>query len=427
MCVFLKQPPSVTIYEALTGANELILPDADPISPNVNGKWIWDTSTWSEEKWLAAREGHLPGKEIPHTLGGSSVGTAINAGSFACAPELWCEKMGIELPIEKPSNPDILWTGHNYEEPISQTFLRVFKRDYPKLDIKMFNDTRMFQCGIKNPDGTLKYPWLIINPDRILMIEGIIGIGECKSTNFQAAEHWKQKVLPMQYDIQCRVYMATLNKPYAIAYGAWGLQCSDLAYIIVKRDLAYEELILSLADKFIKSLEAGEMPSVDDCDKAKLRKFYTRYYGEVQNDKEIYIPEEFKKTILKAISLKDELDEEKKKVKSLEENYKSCFTELYPVFKGAGKGSIMLDDGHYAIVEQKNSMKRAVFNAEKFKEENPDLYEECCNSFSENALKEQYPDIYEKFLTPAKVNGENENSFKIKVLETKKYKKMKGI
>lgn len=320
---------------------------------------------------------------IEYTAGGSDVGVILGVSSFKTNIELFHQKTKFKTAIPKEMNEEILRAGHELEEFVANMFLRKMKEDEGITDIKMWNDTTMYQ----HPH----YPFALGNFDRRVKVNGVEGLVECKTTsNFKDRENWKLGIPPKGYEYQCRYYMAIANVPFVYLTCCWGFTKADCAVILIKRDLDIEREMMSAVADFIECCYMGMEP--EPCVKSEkiLAEYYTRLYGEpIPDDPAVELPDS--REIYELIEKATELVERKKKAENaLEtieaEEYALVNAILSYAEKGTEYATYRLDDEKYVAISLKYKETRTGFDEERLKAEQPELYKQCLVEKFDKAL-----------------------------------------
>lgn len=385
---------------------------------------LCDTSNMSEEEWLLMRTGKL--HNIDCTVGGSEVGASKDESPYECSRELADRKRGIKPAIRKEFNEENKKMGHIFEPFVQEMFILWFEINYGiKLVVcktiaefnacqnGIFNDKHWYQCGIKNPDGTLKYPQAVADVDAIIKVNGRIGIVEYKTTTpngdigKKTVAMWRNGIVPHHYFYQPNHYMAVLNVDFAFICCAWGFGLSMFACIPMERNLEFEDQMLEEEKKFAKAVVDGSEWDTSKCDPALLANYYTRLYGPSPNGKkdailpssyfslvkQLYDRKEKRAQLQKQIDEMDEKDEELISILSPivgDADYISCRrgketvkikvklprekTECLNVGAIVEKAHIDLDLLEKQYPGLKDKYMVSVFDAKTFKTENPTAY-----------------------------------------------------
>lgn len=385
---------------------------------------LCDTSDMTQETWLLMRQGKL--HNIPCTVGGSEVAAAKDESPFVCSKELADKKRGIIPAIIKEFNEENKQMGHIFEPYVQDMFILWFEKNYKiKLTVcktiqefndcqsGIYNDKHWYQCGIRNEDGSLKYPQAVADVDALIKVNGRIGIVEYKTTNPDGKigavtiAKWNNGIVPEHYFYQPNHYMAVLNVDYAFICCAWGFSLQKFACIPLQRNLEFEDEMLEAEKKFAQEVVSGREWDTTNCDPALLANYYTRLYGTSSDGKkdaimpasyfpllkDLYERKEKRAQLQKQIDEMDEKDEElisilspiigdadfitcrrgketiKIKVKTPKEKIE-CIN-VSEVVSRAHIDMVQLDKDYPGL---KDKYMVTVFDAKTFKAENPTAY-----------------------------------------------------
>ena len=366
-----------------------------------------NTETLEESTWLAWRE-HGPEGNIKWTIGGSDVATILNISPWNSVLELYEKKKGIRPAINVNYNASAKKTGHLNEAHIARLFENDLKEMFPERQIELGFDKCMYQCGDRNPDGTLKYPWMIVNYDAYVFIDGELYLVEIKTTsprNFDIIEKWKQGICPEYYECQCRYYMKVLDVKGIFIVCAWDFQPlgEGRNFVFIERDEEAENYIIDECENFIQCLETDIPPDLWSTNTTLLRNYYDRKYGPNEGNKEEFeIPQDYLEHIKEYLSLEEEIQKKKERIKVLEKLQDACLVQLYPLFADKQKGRILIDETTDVYVTSKQSYKKETpCREEYFKGAYPDVYAKYLKtSIDMTRLKKEQPQIYKEVALP---------------------------
>lgn len=400
--------------------NTLILKNADPIrffkTDNVfqdelvkipkelQGQYDYNPEsrnyTLREEEWLKWRT-HGPFWRHPEhpryvdvAIGGSDIAALFDGSElskrlflyegqhgspYKTAIELFYEKTGQTLPLQEKKTEDIFWVGHNEEASIRNLFKKLYKKDHPADTVEVFNDTYMYQCGIKKKDGSLQYPYCLLNCDGIVVINGLAGILECKTCNFTSEDYqlWKNGICPLKYYLQVCWYMAGLNLPYAYIICKWGLQPQDCTYIYIERNLEIEKSLFVMADEFVSCVRTGKEPSVEGQDIERLYTFWRKKMGNfVPKAPVVELPVKKKLAITKIATLNKEEEAIKERLEEIEiERETILVKDIFPVFGDSNIGSVQLSEDEVCYIKLRTKGRFPGIDTDKLKAEKPEIYD----------------------------------------------------
>ena len=364
------------------------------------------------EEWLGVREhgkGYMDINSpdyIPVVIGGSAVGTVLGDSNFESPLELWAKKSkAMEIKIPRPMNKALLEAGHIFEPFVVQMFERYMKENMEVKNLKIWNDTNMYQ----HPH----YPFAVGNLDRRMELNGKQGILECKTTsNFDAIKKWKDGIVPKSYEWQCRYYMAIMNLDYCYIFCCWGFTLKDMAVVLIERDKQIEETMMKAVEDFVDCCVFGVMPTSNQSDLKLLNDFYIRLYGDYpdENAPAVELPDT--EEIYDLMEQARTLNERKQKVQAQldalkEEEAKVCSEVLKYAGGKASYATYRLNDDEVIAIKLKLPYKRAAFDEERFKTENPAMYSDYLKTETKEKFditkfkKEHKKEASEYMLPPA--------------------------
>lgn len=360
------------------------------------------------EEWKAWRQ-HGPHYQepthpdyIPVTIGGSDVAVIFGDSPWKSSMELFFEKSNLKKPkYERAMSTALLNAGHELEEFVANMFLRAMEKEGVK-NIKMWNDTNMYQ----HP----QYKFALANLDRRISVNGHEGILECKTTsNFEDQKLWKAGIVPKKYEWQCRYYMAIMNVSFVYITCCWGFTLDETAVIRIDRDMEIERVMMDTIAQFVENCEMGIEPEVQEKNLKTLANFYVRLYGEI-SDKEpaVELPdtEEVAELIERASTLFERKERLEKQMDILAEEEYEITSKILKMTGGKTTyATYRMNDDEVVGLKIKLPMKRATFNEEALKQENPAAYAKYCeSSFNATAYKKDNKKEAEKYVIPAIVD-----------------------
>ncbi|MGF7010546.1 putative phage-related endonuclease [Lachnospiraceae bacterium PF1-22] len=345
------------------------------------------------QDWLDARQ-HGPAGDREYTIGGSDVGTVLGFNTYKTPIELWEEKKGIKAELhktekEKIEQEELFNRGHKLEPYLAIVLRDELEEEYGKGNVLVHADKFTYGCADKNPDGSFKYPYMIVNYDCIIKINHGDGnwkayLGEIKTLNandFDKQRDWKHGIVPITYDYQCRYYMKALDFDGAFIICGWGFDRDDRAWTFIERDKAIEEEMLASCDDFIQSLVDDKPLNPDDSPMyySKLLEYYEAKYP-IRKGREkketIELSDRYRSAIEGLLAIDEKLIRISESEKQLLEDRNRILADLYPIFKEHTNGSYQLNDRETVYIKRKPSYRRDSFDEERFKADHPNLFDE---------------------------------------------------
>ena len=318
--------------------------------------------------------------------------------------EFYHEKSGTKKPkYERPMNQAALDAGHQLEEFVANMFVTKMNEE-GVTDIVVWNDTNLYQ----HP----KYRFALCNLDRRIKVNGVLGILECKTTsNWDDIALWKKGIVPKKYEWQCRYYMATMDLDYCYICCAWGFTSAECAVILIKRDLEIEKVMMEEVQNFVDCCELGVEPEMQTKHMKTLANYYTRLYGEIPpTNPPIELPDtqEIYDLITEASTIAERKEKLTSQLKGLEEEEYAVTCKIMAITGGKSTyATYRVNDNDVYAIKLKLPMKRAGFDEEKLKNDDPVLYSKYQKpSFDTTAFKKEQKELAKKYIIPAKVDSE---------------------
>lgn len=189
-----------------------------------------DTADLPEDEWLEYRR---------RGIGGSDAAAILGASPFATARDLYYDKLKI-VSYEDPENN---WVqkkmGHLLEDLVAEIF-------HVKTGYQIYQIKKMFY----HPEHT----FMLADVDYFITLpNGETAILEIKTTNYNAKDHWWQdgeEVVPVNYEIQGRHYMAVTNLNHVYYCCLYGNNEDEVIIRHIERDRDYEEELIALEGEF---------------------------------------------------------------------------------------------------------------------------------------------------------------------------------
>lgn len=372
---------------------------------------LGETADLENEEWLRWRE-HGPFYDDPFGeryvsigVGGSNVAAIYGDSPWLSRLEFYHGKSGTASPkIKRLMNKEleeILMNGHDLEEFVAKKFIQKMEEE-GITDIEMWNDTIMYQ----HP----KYPFAVCNLDRMLKVNGIPCILECKTTgNYSDIKLWKEGIVPKKYEWQCRYYMATMNIDYCYICCCWAFTLNETAVILIERDKDIEKTMMEEVADFVEKCEMGIEPEMQTSHMEVLANYYSRLYGELPSSAPaVELPDnpDVYELVSAAMTLSKRRKEAEDRLKVIEEEGNTIVCKLMQIMGGKSTyATYRLDDSQVVALKLKQPMHRATFNEDGLKNDHPEIYERYLTSkFDQTAFKKAEKMMARDYAIPAKVN-----------------------
>ena len=420
-----------------------------------------DEPTWQQwRKHGAYFADPLHPEYIPVTVTGSESAQVLGWSNFGSIMDLYAKKtdMILAIPEDNSKKAEIFEAGHIFEPFVAIQFMRYMKKEFPKVKIKIEKDivwefftslqsiypifktpaitslvdgirkvlnksfewkpNMMYRCGLRNPDGSLKYPFAVVNTDGFLKVNGKSVILECKTTqDRKTIEEFKKGICPKKYEAQCRHSMAVMNMDAVYIVCCWGWTLNDMAVVCVERDMALEEEIMEKERKFVEAVEFGFEPDLTDQEPKLLNRFRLKQYGEPKKDSSpIELPDECRDAILKGMLADEEVKQCEKALEEALKKQAEVLSAIYPYYQDADYASYRLNDDEVIGIKLKVSKTRAIFDEEKFKNEEPAIYDQYKKEvFDTTRFGKEQKLLKNKYMVPGTVNAEKDPTYELKI------------
>ena len=392
----------------------------------------------SNEEWLKWRE-HGPLHDDPSdpryiktAIGGSDVAKILNVSPWETNIEFWYKKTSKPVALSRPMNQAALEGGHLFEPFVGQRFYQKMVKDGYR--IEMIPDFTMYRSGeiLLDDDGlpvvdmetgtnVLRYPFALADLDERgrIYIDGKWHpfIAEYKTTSamkFDNIQHWKDGIVPIYYEYQCRWYMAVTNIDICFICCCWGFREDECAIIRIDRDLEIEEEMLEEVKSFVACVESETEPDISSCKADLFNNFYLRLYGERDSYKYVELdPDQYAGIFMKAKKLDEKIQAAEKTTAELKAQREEIYKELFTVYGDCAVGKCKIGD-EICTLTLKPSMTRGGLDIEKMIAENPALFNKYANSVNSTLLKKENPEEYKKYYIPPKMKPEGGGTFVFK-------------
>lgn len=397
--------------------------DLDSYPKEIASQYLYDDETRSyyipEYVWLEWRK-HGPNKDIDVAIGGSDIaalydGSALedaihlydgqHGSPYKAAIELFYEKSGLKLPLKEAVNPEIFWVGHNEEPSIRRLFKKKFQKDHPEDIIEVINDTHMYQCGIKNADGSLKYPFVLCDLDGTIVINGKTGVLECKTCRLGSEDYklWKKGIVPLKYFLQVHWYLLATNRAFAYIICKWGLGMDDCTYIRIDRDFDIEQEILNTATAFVETVRTGVIPDTTGQNIERLYAFYRKKSGNFNPDiPPVELSEDMMSVVMDVHMKNFAIAQKTKEIEELKEERNAILVNrIFPIVGDANEAYIKSGNSVLSLKLKSSASKNTRLNLEHLKSTHPEVYNSYLEKnefFNTSAFQNEQKALYEECL-----------------------------
>ncbi|BDF35908.1 hypothetical protein CE91St62_39690 [Lachnospiraceae bacterium] len=316
-----------------------------------------DTAQMTREVWLQNRR---------HGIGGSDASIIMGVSPFATRRDLYYDKLGIK-PVEGESEEEN-WIAKEVGNRLEELVAIIFSK---KTGLEVYPDKHMYRHPL--------FPFMLADMDFIIHFpDGKKGILECKTCNYNSQWKWKDNQVPINYEWQCRHYMAVMNLDVVYIACLYGNNESEFVIRKIERDLDLEEkLIMAEQDFWNHNVQAGvEPPYVEEPDMVlqSLKKFMEKPNQSLQP---LQITENVQDKLETYLSLSEEKSKLEARKREIEKAQK---TISIPFVEQLGKNcAAFYSDGNskYHITYQPTVRKMVKKeDIEKLENLYPDAYED---------------------------------------------------
>jgi len=316
-----------------------------------------DITTLSEADWHKWRR---------KGIGGSDVATIMGMSPWATARDVYRKKKGIKGALDDAADREN-WVAKKVGHLLESLVAEIFEA---QTGLKPYEVRKMFA----HPE----HSFMLANVDFFITLpDGKTAILECKTSNSHNKEKWDDGAVPLNYELQCRHYMAVMNVDVAFIACLFGNNENDFVWRRIDRDLSFEDDIIANEAHFWHNhvLADVEPPYTESGD--LVLKSIRNHFGEADETADgVIVPPNMMGALQELIALKAQKSEVDKTSKSLKEKIES----IQAVF-----------------VEQMGTSCKAVCSTED--EEVIITYNPVIkDNVDKEGLKAQHPDIYNAFV-----------------------------
>lgn len=302
-----------------------------------------NTKNMSDEEWKKLRT---------HSIGGSDCGTILGMNNYESPFTLWQKKLWADDYEEDISDKSQIKFGNYNEQFVAKLFEEKTGKKLRKHNKMMYHKD---------------YDFISANVDRVVIGEN--ALLECKTTSEFLKDKWKDGNVPASYMAQCYHYMAVTG--VEVVYIAVLFGNSEFHYETIERD---EEIINDIINAEVEFwneyIVKGQRPPADDSEVTS--KALNNFWKETKND--VVNFDEEKTALFKGIlAIKEQQKELDKQLKGHQNQLKELL----------GENEFGEVSDYKASWKKQN---RESFDAKRFKEENPELYEQYKKSSTTRTL-----------------------------------------
>jgi len=217
-----------------------------------------DVATLSQASWHGWRR---------KGIGGSDVAAIMGVSPWSTRRCLWRKKLGIIGALDAESDREN-WVakkvGHMLEPLVAEIFAS-------QTGFEPYEVRKMYT----HPD----YPFMLANLDYMITLpDGRKAILECKTSNIHAKEKWADGAVPLNYELQCRHYMAVMDVDVVFIACLFGNNENDFVWRRIDRCMEYEaEIIAAEHDFWNNYVLAGIEPTYTESGEQVIKSLLTHH------------------------------------------------------------------------------------------------------------------------------------------------------
>ena len=316
---------------------------------------VVDTSGLSEEDWLGYRR---------QGIGGSDVAAIMGVSPFATLRNLYNDKCGNPDVIQTEDNWVAKEVGHRLEDLVAKIF--AYKTGY-----KVFAVRKLFRHPF--------HSFMQANVDFFVELpDGSIAILECKTTNYNSKEKWNDGAVPVNYEWQCRHYMAVMNLSCAYIACLYGNNENEFVYRRIDRDEVIEADMIEMEAHFWNEYVLGriEPPYTESGD--LVLESIRRHYGELDPTVDaVILPTSMAVKLEQYLDLAAQKSLLSQQIKELDEQMKIAYAPIVDVMKTSCSAVCVFGSNTYEV-RNKPVFRTSISKdkLQKLEETHPDLYSE---------------------------------------------------
>jgi len=300
-------------------------------------------------------------------IGGSDLAAIMGVSPWSTRRCLWRKKLGIVGALDAEADREN-WVakkvGHMLEPLVAEIFAS-------QTGFEPYELRKMFA----HPD----YPFMLANLDYMVTLpDGRTAIVECKTSNIHAKEKWANGAVPLNYELQCRHYMAVMDVDVVFIACLFGNNENDFLWRRIDRCMEYEVRIIAAEQDFWHNYVLASIePPYTESGEQVIKSLLTYYGHGDESAVKVVLTSDTMTTLLAREALKVEKSVADKVVKALEEKITAT---------------------NAILVEQMGASCEAVCQSceDEFAITYKPVYKEKVNK---EALKANHPDIYEKYFS----------------------------
>lgn len=196
---------------------------ASALDLNYQPQVFADTKGMSRKEWLQTRR---------YGIGGSESSIVMGVSPFSTKRDLYYDKLGIQ-PLQSQEEEDN-WIAKEVGNRLEDLVAIIFSK---KTGFSVYPDKHMYQHPF--------FPFMKADVDFVILFpDGTKGLLECKTCNYNSRFKWEDNQVPINYEWQCRHYMAVMNLDVCYIACLYGNNDSQFVIRKIVRDLEKERELI---------------------------------------------------------------------------------------------------------------------------------------------------------------------------------------
>ena len=288
----------------------------------------------------------------------------MGVSPFATLRDLYNDKCGNPDVIQTEDNWVAKEVGHRLEDLVAKIF--AYKTGY-----KVFAVRKLFRHPF--------HSFMQANVDFFVELpDGSIAILECKTTNYNSKEKWNDGAVPVNYEWQCRHYMAVMNLSCAYIACLYGNNENEFVYRRIDRDEVIEADMIEMEAHFWNEYVLGriEPPYTESGD--LVLESIRRHYGELDPTVDaVILPTSMAVKLEQYLDLAAQKSLLSQQIKELDEQMKIAYAPIVDVMKTSCSAVCVFGSNTYEV-RNKPVFRTSISKdkLQKLEETHPALYSE---------------------------------------------------
>ena len=231
-----------------------------------------------QEYFSKSRKHGIDGKVYPFSVGASDAPIIMGVSNYKTPTQLLKSKLSEEEEYISDDTKLLFKLGHILEAPQRELFSYLTGIEAEECEVQFANK---------------KYPHIRINIDGLVMVDGMVGLYEGKTTqsNSKVRESYENLTCPMLHFLQTQAALEILELEFGYNYCCWNHLSpnSGSKALLIKRDRELGKIVCEAMEKFVTDAEKGIEPSDDVVSNLnlKLEAFVANNVSDIGSDKKL--------------------------------------------------------------------------------------------------------------------------------------------